>query len=147
MREAIGDKCVDNRERVAELIVETGSDDSLRKRRADVVELLTYLIPDIRNAARRDGVLESNLDRRPPRQRKAARVVEMGRFLELLLDSCSNLLKGVGDRCARPLRLHDHLFPREGGILTATETDIRPCARRKQHDHDERDERTVADRP
>src|SRR5712691_8114939 len=147
MREAICGKAVDNRVRVAELIVEIGPDDSLWKRRADVVDFLTYLIPDIRNTPWRNRVLESNLDRCPPRQRKAAKVVQMRGFLELLLDPCSNLLKGIGDRCARPLRLHDHLFHCEGGILTAAEADICPCARRKKHDHDERDERTVADRP
>src|SRR5262245_5918012 len=74
-------------------------------------------------------------------------MVQIRRFLELLLDLLGDLQQRVGERCARPLRLNEHVLHGEGRILAAAETAVRPRARRKQHDHDERNERTMIDRP
>ena len=147
MREAVGDDAVDDRVGVAELVIEGGADDPLRQRPADVVDLLADLVPDARNVLRRDAALEGHSDRCAPRNRIAGDVVHIRRFLDLLFDLLGDLKKGVGNRCARPLRLNDHVLHGEGRIFGAAETAVRPRARRKQHDHDERDERTMVDRP
>ena len=147
MREAVGHDAIDDRVGVAELVVEGRADDPLRQRPADVVDLLADLVPDIRNILWRNAPLQSHSDRCASRHRIAGDVVHIRRFLDLLFDLLGDLKKGVGDRRARPLRLNDHVLDGEGRIFGAAETAVRPRARRKQHDHDERDERTMVDRP
>src|SRR5438876_10281580 len=105
MREAVGENTVDDRVGVAELVVESGADDPLRQRPADVVDFLAYLVPDVRDALRRDAALEGYSDRCPPRKRIAGDVVQIRRFLDFLFDLFSDLQEGIGDRCARPLCL------------------------------------------
>ena len=64
--------------RPAELVVEGGADHPWRQRPADVVDFLAYLVPDVRDALRRDTALEGDSDRCPPRKRVAGDVATYG---------------------------------------------------------------------
>ena len=63
--EAVGGEAVDQPERVAEVVVEAGSDNACRQRAADVADVLAHLIPDVRHFRGFGRALEVDEDRRP----------------------------------------------------------------------------------
>ena len=65
VREAVGGEAVDQAERVAEVVVEAGSDHAGRQRAADIADVLAHLVPDVRHFGGFGRSLEVDEDRRP----------------------------------------------------------------------------------
>ena len=76
MREPIGREAVDDAERVAKIIVEPRPDNPGRKRMADVANILSDLIPNVRNIARLCLPLQIDEDGCNTRARVASQRVE-----------------------------------------------------------------------
>ena len=136
MGKSVRSEAVDDAVGIAELIVEAGTDNSLRQRVADVAHLLAHLIPDVRHVSRLCRILQVNEDRGLARGRVALQVIQIWRFLELALEAVCDLLERVADRGARPCHLHHHGLDGEIRILAPTEPHIGRDAR----DHDDEHE-------
>src|SRR5208283_3200804 len=114
---------------------------------ADVVDLLSHLIPDVRHLRRACRIFKVHEDRSLARGRVALQVVEIGRLLELALEAVGDLLERVADRGSGPPDLHDHRLDGEVGILAPAEPEVGPDARHHDDEHEIDHERTVPDRP
>ena len=147
MAEAVGGEAVDQAERVAEVVVEAGTDHAGRQRAADVADVLAHLVPDVRHLRRRRRALEIDEDRRQAGRRIAAQEIEPARLLQLALEPLGDLLQRVVERGARPRRLHDHGPEGEGRILVAAEAEVRRQPGERHRDHQEDDEGAMLQRP
>src|SRR4029450_3110896 len=145
--EAVGGEAVDNSVGVAKLVVEAGSYDALRKRSGNVAHLLAHLGPDVRYVGRRRGVLQVHEDRGAAGAGVALDVVEAWRLLQLALQSVSDLLQGVVDGGAGPLRGHYHGLDGKVGILAAAELEVTADACDHDHQHEVGHERAVPQGP
>ena len=145
--EAIRGEAVDEAEGVAELVVESRSDDAGGKEAANVSDLFPDLVPDVGDFFRSHRSLDVDEDRRLARRRVAAQIVEVGRLLELALDSLGQLGERVVHRGAGPSRLHDHGLDAECRVLAAPELEVGRKTRARHHEHQEHDEGAMPDRP
>ena len=146
-REAVGGEGIEDAVGVTELVVETGSDDTGREGAANVADLLAHLVPSVRHilAARRAEQVDEH--RRDSGGRVTAGEVEVRRLLQLLFDAVGDLLDHLVDRGAGPRRLHDHRLDRECRIFVAAEALVGKQPGRDDEDHEEPDERAVAQCP
>jgi hypothetical protein len=78
---------------------------------------------------------------------EALGVIERFQLLELALDALGDLVDGVLDRGARPLRLDQHGLDGEGRILLAAEAEIGHHAGDRARQHEVPVERPVPQRP
>ncbi len=104
MREAVRGEAVDDAERVAEIVVESGADDAGRKRVPDVADALADMIPDVRHLLRCGRAFQIDEDGGDAGAREAAQEVEMRRFLQLALEPLGDLLERLFDGGAGPGR-------------------------------------------
>ena len=147
MREAIARKAIDNSERIAEIVVEAGPDNSCRQCAADVPDILADLIPGVRNFLCACAALEVYKDRRNPGTREAAQKIQMRGFLQFAFEPLGYLLERLFNGRSGPGRLNDHGLDDEGRILAAAELEIGPRTRNDGNDHDIGDERAAPERP
>src|SRR5690606_4304640 len=147
VREAVGGEPVDDPERVAEVVVEGGAHDALRQRVPDVADLVADLLPDGGDLLRRRVAAQVHEDHRLPGVRVAAQRIERRQLLEPALEPLGELEQRVVERRARPGGLHDHGADREGRILVAAEREEGGDAGSDRDDHEEGDQRAVAQRP
>ena len=126
--EAIGREAVDDAERVAELVVEAGSDYARRERMAHVADAFAHVVPDVRYLSRRRAALEIDEDRRDAGARVAAQEVELRRLLQRPLEPLRDLLQRVVDRGPGPRGLDDHRLDDEGRVLVPPEPVVRQTA-------------------
>ena len=147
MGEAVGGEAVDQAERVAEVVVEAGSDHAGRQRAADVADVLAHLIPDVRHFGGFGRALQVDEDRRPAGDGVAAQEVETSRLLQLALEPFGDLLQRVVHARAGPSGLDDHGAEGEGRILGAAEAEKRGDAGERHRGHDEDDEGAMLQRP
>ncbi len=145
--EPVRGEAVDDAVGVAELVIEARPHQALGQRALDVADLLAHLVPDVRNRARRGGVLQVDEDRGIAGGGEAFQIVEAGRLLQLALQPVGHLLDGVGQRRAWQGGLHHHGLDGEFGILAAAELHVGADAGDDDGDHEVGDQRTVADRP
>ena len=136
-REAVIGDAVDDAEDVAELVVEEGPDHALRQRHLDVADLLADLVPDVLDLVARRRLLQIDEDGRLAGLGVALEVVEVGGFLELLLEPVRQLREGVGHARARPGGLDDHGLDREVGVLFAAQPLVGAQSADEADEHEE----------
>jgi hypothetical protein len=146
-RIAVGGECVNDSERVAELVVDERSLHAGRQRVLDVGNLLAGLVPRVGNGLGRSVVLQDQEDQRLARLRVAAREVEPGRLLQLLLESLGDLLLYLFRRRTRPQRAHHHDLERELRVLTLPEPHVGVRAGSEQRQDEVQDQRLMLERP
>ena len=147
VREPLCRERINDAEDVAELVIETRSQNALRQCPLDVGDFLANLIPDVRNCLLRRIVENVDINRRGAWLGFALEIIEGGRLLKLLLDAVGDLQHRVIDRRARPIGANDHRLDRKRGILLAPELAIREHARYDKQDHPKPDERAMVDCP
>ena len=145
--EAVGGEAVDQSERVAEVVVEAGSDHACRQRAADVADVLAHLIPDVRHFRGFRRAFQIDEDRRPAGDGVAAQEIEPLGLLQFALEPFGDLLQRVVHRRAGPSGLDDHGAKGEGRILGAAKAEKRGDAGERHRDHDEDDEGAMLQRP
>ena len=145
--EAVIGDAVDNAENIAELVIEEGADNALREGRLDVADLLADLVPDVIDLALWRRFLEIDENGRLSGLGVALEVVEVRGLLELLLESVGDLLQGVYRCRTRPGDLDDHGLHRKIGVLLAAKLLIGAEAGDGTEQHQEHDNRLVADGP
>ncbi|MEH2546767.1 hypothetical protein V1283_003412 [Bradyrhizobium sp. AZCC 2262] len=147
MRETVAGKAVDNPERIAEIVIEAGPDNSCRERVTDIADILANLIPGVQNLFCVRAALQVDKDCRNAGTRETAQKIQMRRFLQFALKPLGYLLEGLFDGCSRPGCLNDHGLDDEGRILAAAKSEIGQDACDDGDDHDVGDERAVIERP
>ena len=145
--EAVGGKRVDDAVGVAEIVVEERADDAGGKRTANITDVLAHLVPDVGHLGRRRRLLEIDEDRRLPGRCVAAHRIEMVRFLELALEALGDLQQRFLDSRAGPGRRDDHRPEREHRVLAAAQSQKRQRACDHGDDHQEENQRALAERP
>ena len=132
---------------VGEFVVDDGAEQTGRQLALHVGQLLAQQIEQIRHVLRRRRILEGDLHRREGRLRIGLHLLEVGQFLQLLLDGIGDLGLHFGGGGARPDRRDvDHLDGEER-ILGAAEPLIGEEAGDAERDDQEQDQRGMADRP
>src|SRR5262249_49271874 len=124
MGEPVAGETVDDPERRAEIVVETGPDDACWQRMPDIADVLAYLIPGVGDFLRVCAAFQVDEDRGEACLGIAAQEVEMRCFLQSTLESLRHLLERVLDGCSRPGGLDHHGLDDEGGVLAAPKTEI-----------------------
>ena len=147
MRETVARKAVDDPERIAEIVVEAGPNNSCRKRVADISDILANLIPGVSNLLCVRAALQVDKDRRNAGTREAAQKIQVRRFLQFALKPLGYLLERLFDGRSRPGCLYDHGLDDEGRIFAAAKSEIGQDAGDDGNDHDVGDERAVFERP
>ena len=132
---------------VAEFVVDDGTEQTGRQLALHVGQLLAQQIKQIRHVLRRRRILEGDLHRGERRLRIGLHLVEIGQFLQLLLDRVGDLRLHFGGGRARPDRRDVHHLDREERILGAAELLIGEEAGGAERDDQEQDQRGMADRP
>ncbi len=132
---------------VAELVVDIRADEAARQVRLQVVELLAHLVEELRHVARRGGVAEHHLDRREAGLGIGLRPLEIGQFLQLLLDPLGHLVLHLAGGGARPGRGDGDHLDGEGRILRLPEPQVRDDAGRHHDEDGEEHQRPVRHRP
>jgi hypothetical protein len=145
--EAIRCQHVDRGIDVAIFVVEVRPDNAGRQVTLDVADSLADLVPELLHHGRRCPVDQEDLDEGDAGLRIGFHPVEIGQFLQLLLDHVGDLRLHLGRSRAGPRDVHDHGLDGEGRIFGAPEVEvgIGPCPAEDQ-DH-EQHERAVRDRP
>ena len=146
-REAVVGDAVDDAEDVAKLIVEEGADHAGRERRLDVTDLLADLVPDVVELALGRRLLEVDENGRLAGFGVALEVIELGSFLELLLEPVGHLCEHIGRRGPGPDRLDHHGLHGEVRILLPAEPLISADATDDADEHEEYDDGPVVVRP
>ncbi len=85
MGEPVGGEAIDHTISVAEVVVESGTDDAIRNGVADVADVLAHLIPDVGNLGWRGRALQIDEYGRETGARVTAEIVEVPRLLKLAL--------------------------------------------------------------
>ncbi len=145
--ETIGGEGIDDPEGVTELIVEKGADDPLRQGVAHVGDLLTHLIPGVRNLPALRTPLEVHEDGGFAGAREAAQIIQGLDLLESPFESFGDLLDRVIHVRARPDCPDDHGAKGEGRIFGAAELVEGTDPGDQHRDHDENSDRAVANSP
>jgi hypothetical protein len=143
VRKAIGGEAVDDSEGVAELVVETRPYDTGRQSMADVADVLSDVIPDVRYLVGRRAAFQGHENGGGAGAGKAPQEIEMRGLLERLLDPFGYLIERVIEGCAWPGGLHDHGPESKCRIFVAPETQIGPHARDDRDEHQKHHERAV----
>ncbi len=123
MREPVGREAVDDAERVAELVIEAGPDNSSGQRVAHVGDALAHVIPGVADLPGVGALLQIDENRGDAGNRSAADEIEMRGFLQRALKPLRHLIERVLDRRAGPRGLNHHGLDDEGRILAAPEPD------------------------
>ena len=139
--QAVGSQHVDRRIDVAVLVVEIRSDDAGRQVALDVADLLADLIPELLHLGGRRPVDQVDLDEGHARLRIAFDAVEIGKFLQLLLDLVGDLGLHLGRGRAGPGDVHHHGLDGEGRVFGTPEVEVGIGPRRAEHEDHEQDER------
>src|SRR4029453_1600292 len=147
MGEPVAGETVDDPERRAEIVVESGPNDACWQRMPDIADVLANLIPGIGHFLRICAALQVDENRRDACLGIAAQEVEMWRFLQSTLKSLGHLLERILDSCSRPRGLDNHGLDDKGGILAAPKTEIGYDAGNDGNDHEISDERPAIHRP
>ena len=142
----IGD-AIDGAEDVAKFVIEEGADHAFWEGSLDIADLLADLVPDIFDLALGRRFLEVHEDRRLAGLGIALQIIQVRRLLELLFEPVGNLLQGVDRGGTRPGDLDDHGLHRKVGIFLAAELLIGAEASDGTEQHQEHDDRLVADGP
>ena len=144
---AVGGERVDGAEGVAELVVEERTLHARRQRVADVADLLAHLVPGVGHLLGRRVVLQEHEDQRLARLGVAARVVEPGRLLQLLLQPLGDLLLDLAGGGAGPQRAHHHHLEGEVRIFGLAQAQVGIGAGQRQRDDQEQNEGLMLERP
>ena len=139
VREPVGRERIDGPEHVAELIVEERAQRLSGEGLADVTDLLPDLVPDVRHVLRRGRVEQLEDDQRLAGLGVAARPLEVGRLLQLLLDPVGDLLVHLLGGGAGPQRADYHAAKGKVRVLALTE--LEKCNDPADRDHDDEKER------
>ncbi|MET4791471.1 hypothetical protein ABIF64_003649 [Bradyrhizobium japonicum] len=132
---------------VGELVVDDGSQNARRQLALHVGELLAQQIKQIRHVLRRRGIAEGHLERGEGRLGIGLHLLEIRQLLDLLLDGIGDLRLHLLRRRARPDHGDvDHLHRKER-ILGPPELLIGEEAGDAEYDHQEQDQRRMADGP
>jgi hypothetical protein len=91
VREAVAGDRVEIAEGIAELVVEERALHALRQRVLDIAELLAHLVPGLRHGAGQRVLAQADRDLRDTGLGVAGRVVDLGHFLQLLLELVRHL--------------------------------------------------------
>ncbi len=145
--EAVGGEAVDDAERVAEIVVEAGSDNARGQGPAHVADALADMIPDVRHFLRGRAALQVDEDGRQAGAGEGADEIELGRLLQRALEPLGHLVQRLVDRRSRPSGLHDHGLDDERGVFVATELDIGKDARSDRQNHQIDGDGAVSQRP
>jgi hypothetical protein len=124
-----------------------GAAHALRQGVLDVAELLAHLVPDLRHRGRRRRLAQVDLDLRHAGLGVAADVVDLGHFLQLLLELVGHLLGHLLRRAARPGGLNHHGLDGELGVFLLPELAVGEDAAEAEHHQQEGDHLRVAQRP
>ena len=132
---------------VGEFVIDDGAQNARGQLALDVDQLLAQQIEQVRHVLRRGRVPEGDLHRREGGLRVGLHLLEERQFLQLLLDGIGDLGLHLLRGGARPDHGDvDHL-DREERILGAAELLVGKEAGGAEHDHQEQDQRRMADRP
>ena len=131
---------------VAEAVVVERPDDALRQLRMDILDHVPHLDPYRGHVALFGLGEQIHVDGGLPRNGDALRVVKLLKLFQLFLDALGDLIDGVLDSCAGPLRRDDHGFDGELRVFFTAEVDIGHDARDHAHDHEVPDDRRVIER-
>ena len=145
--ETVAGQRVDVAEGVAEFVVEERAADVGGQGVADVPDLLSHLVPDVRDQGRIDRILDHEEHLRFARARIAAQVIELRYLLQLLLDRLGDLFRDLARRGAGPLGLHDHDLECERRVLGLAEAAVGPDADDREQDDRVEHEGLVAQCP
>ena len=132
---------------VAEFIVDAGADDPRGQVGLEIAELLPELIEQLRHLFCGRVILEFHLHCREAGLRVGDDAVEIGEFLQLLLDAVRHLALHLHRGRAGPGDLNDADLDGEGGVFRATEPHVGKRAGKPDHDDQEQDEGLVANGP
>ena len=132
---------------VAEFVVDDRAEQARRQLALHVGELLAQQIEQIRHVLGRRRILERDLHRGEGRLRIGLHLLEIGQFLQLLLDRIGDLRLHFRRGRARPDRRDVHHLDGEERILGAAEPLIGEEAGDAERDDQEQDQRGMADRP
>ena len=144
---AVAGHHIENGIDVAEFVVDGGAEQAGGQLALHVHELLAQHIEQVGHVLGRGRILEGDLHRRKRRFRIGLHLLEIRQFLQLLLDGIGDLGLHFRSGGARPDRGDiDHLDGEER-VLGAAELLIGEEAGGAERDHQEQDQRRVADRP
>jgi hypothetical protein len=144
---AVAGHHVEDRIDVAEFIVDHGAEQARRQLALHVGQFLAQQVKQIRHVFRRGRIAERDLHRRERGLGIGLHFLEVGQFLQLLLDGIGDLglhLLGGG---ARPDRRDVHHLDRKERILGAAEPLVREEAGGAERDHQEQNQGRMAHRP
>src|SRR5258705_10559274 len=102
MRETVARKAIDNPERIAEIVIEAGPNNSCRKRVADITDILANLIPGVRNFLCARAALQVDKDCRNAGTREAAQKIQVRCFLQFALEPLGYRLERCFDAGSGP---------------------------------------------
>ena len=102
VRETVARKAVDNPERIAEIVIEAGPNNSGRQRVADIADILANLIPGVGNFLCVRAALQVDKDCRDAGAREAAQKIQVRRFLQFALEPLGYLLERLFNGRAGP---------------------------------------------
>ncbi len=119
MRKAVGGETVDKTEGVAEIVIEEGTKYALRKRVANVPDLVADFLPDGGHLRRCDRSLQVDEDRRRARLSGTPDDIDMTDFLKCPLDAFGDLIEHFRKSCAGPDCSDQHGPDREDGVFCA----------------------------
>ena len=144
---AVAGHHIEDRIDVAEFVVDDGAEQIGRQLALHVGELLAQHVKQIGHVLGRRRILEGDLHRRECRLRIGLHLLEIGQFLQLLLDGVGDLGLHFGGGRARPDRRDVHHLDREERIFGAAEPLIGEEAGGAERDDQKQDQRGMADRP
>src|SRR5690348_7617037 len=147
MREPVAHKAIDDPKCGAEIVVEAGPNDACRQRMTYIANILAHLIPCIGNLLCICAAFQVDKNRRDAGLRVATQEVQVVRFLQFSLKSLCNLFERIFHRCSGPCCLNNHGLDDKGGILAASEPEVRHYPRDDGDDHQVGDERTLIEGP
>ena len=132
---------------VGEFVVDDGAEQARRQLALHVGELLAQQIKQIGHVLRRRRILEGDLHRGERRLRIGLHLLEVGQFLQLLLDGVGDLGLHFRSGRTRPDRRDVHHLHGEERIFRAAEPLVGEEAGGAERNHQEQDQCGMADRP
>src|SRR6202140_4617057 len=108
MGEPVTGEAINDSVRVAEFVVKAGTDDAARQCATDIADALAHVIPDFGHLAPLGPLFEVDEDDYESCNGVAANIVQVGRFLNLALESLSDLLNVIFQCRSGPGGLNDH---------------------------------------
>ncbi len=142
---AVRRKRIDHAEDVTEFVVVERPLHAGRQATAHVTGLLAHRVPDAGNVLRRRRLLELDEDGGFARLGVAADLVDVGHFLQRLLELVSDLLGHLHGGGTGPERPHHHGTEGEGRIFILAELEIGTDAGQQQHHQQVHRDRRILD--